>query len=72
MSRLRARDAGLAESELVLTRDELEALRDKLYVLECAIEDVRRDLLDDGDPAEALDWVIRSAEPLLTSPLPDA
>ena len=72
MSRLRARDAGLAETELVITRTELEDLRDKLYVLECAIEDVRRDLPDGGDPAEALEWIIRSAEPLIGTPLGDS
>ena len=69
VSRLRSRDAGLTETELVITRAELEDLRDKLYVLECAIEDARRDLEQDGDPLEALTWIIASAEPLLGSPL---
>lgn len=69
ISRLRARDAGLAETELVITRAELDELRDKLYVLECAVEDARRDLAAGGDPTEALDWVIESAVPLFATPL---
>lgn len=69
ISRLRARDAGLAETELVITRGELDELRDKLYVLECAIDDVRRDVGDGDDPRDALDWVLQAAEPLLGSTL---
>jgi hypothetical protein len=69
IGRLRARDAGLAESELIVTRSELEALRDKLFVLECAIDDVRRDVADGDDPAIALQWVIQAAEPLLGTTL---
>jgi hypothetical protein len=69
LARVRARDTGLAESELVVTRAELDELRDKLYVLECAIDDVRRDLDDGGDPQEALEWVIEAAEPLLGAQL---
>jgi hypothetical protein len=49
----------------VITREELEELRDRLYVLECAVDDARRDLAGGGDPGEALDWVLRSAEPVL-------
>lgn len=59
----------MAETELVITRRELEELRDKLYVLECAVEDARRDIAADGDPAEALAWVIESAVPLFATPL---
>ncbi len=69
ISRLRAQEAGLAESELVITRRELEELRDKLFVLECAIEDARRDLGDGGEAREALEWVIDAAMPLLGVPL---
>jgi len=72
ISRLRARDAGLAESELIVTRTELEELRDKLYVLECALDDARRDLAEGDDPAQALRWVIESAEPLLGTTLGEA
>lgn len=59
----------MAETELIITRGELEELRDKLYVLECAVDDARRDLAAGGDPAEALDWVIESAVPLFATPL---
>lgn len=69
ISRLRAQDAGLAETELVITRTELEDLRDRLYVLECTIGDVRRDLAEGDDPRIALDAVIEAAEPLFGTPL---
>lgn len=69
ISRLRAKDAGLAESELIVTRAELDDLRDKLYVLECALDDARRDLDEGDDPARALRWVVESAEPLLGTTL---
>lgn len=71
MSRLRARDAGLAEHELVITRRELDDLRDKLYVLECAIADVRQDLADGEDLAQAIGWILEAAEPLVAVPLGD-
>ena len=68
-NRRRATELGLSESELVLTRTELDQLRDALYVLEAAVEDVDRDLADGGDdPAEvrrALDWLLAAARPLL-------
>ena len=69
MSRLRAQDAGLAEDQLVVARTELEALRDKLFVLECAIADARRDLAEGDDPGPILDDVMAAAEPLFGSPL---
>ncbi|MEY2433424.1 MAG: hypothetical protein QOC92_3149 [Acidimicrobiaceae bacterium] len=52
-----------------MTRDELDALRDRLYVLEAAIEDVERDL--EGSPtkqeyAEALDWLLDACRPLVS------
>lgn len=45
----------------------MDELRDKLYVLECAVEDVRRDL--GGAPAkadyvDAVRWLIDAATPL--------
>lgn len=72
VSRLRAQDAGLAESELVVTRTELDDLRDRLFVLECAVADARRDLADGDDPAEVLEGVMAAAEPLFGTPLGDA
>lgn len=69
----RAAELGLSESELVMTRNELEELRDALYVLEAAVEDVERDLADAGDdPVElrrALAWLLDAARPLVRTPL---
>lgn len=52
-----------------MARAELDQLRDALYVLEAAVEDVDRDLAAaDGDPEEmqrALDWLLQAARPLL-------
>jgi hypothetical protein len=53
-----------------MARDELEQLRDALYLVEAATEDVERDLAEGGDdPAEvrrALDWLLEAVRPLLT------
>ena len=43
-ARQRAQELGLGEHELVVTREELETTRDRLYVLGCVVEDVQRDL----------------------------
>lgn len=66
-SRRRAAELGLGESELVMARGELEDLKDKLYVLETAIEDVEHDLAESDAPADvraALDWLLTAARPL--------
>ena len=39
-ARRRSAELGLSEGELVVTRAELESVRDRLYVLLCAVEDV--------------------------------
>lgn len=71
ISRLRAAEAGLSEQELVVARAELDDLRDRLYVLECAVDDARRDL-SEGDAAErVLGEVLAAAEPLFGIPLGD-
>jgi hypothetical protein len=67
-ARRRAAELGLGESELVVTRRELDELRDALYVLEAAVEDVDRDLATGGGPAElqdAVDWLLAAARPLV-------
>ena len=66
----RSKELGLSETELVVTRDELERLRDALYVLEAAVQDVDQDLAVDGqtDPDEvkrSLDWLLAAARALL-------
>ena len=54
-----------------MTRDELERLRDALYVVEAAVQDVEHDLApDDGPPdpqdvRRALDWLLAAVRPLL-------
>ena len=52
-----------------MARAELDQLRDALYVLEAAVEDVERDLAATADdPAEvrrSLDWLLDAARPLL-------
>jgi hypothetical protein len=59
------------ELKLVMTRTELDQLHDALYVLACAVQDVRRDLEDNARPTarelgEMLRWILDCAEPLDT------
>ena len=66
-ARRRATELGLTESELVVTRGELDDLKDKLYVLEAAVSDVDRDLAEADTPDDvraALDWLLTAARPL--------
>ncbi len=66
-ARQRATEVGLSEHELVLTRTEIDSLRDRLYVLEAAVEDVERDLAGSptkADCLEAIDWLLDAARPL--------
>jgi hypothetical protein len=46
-ARLRATELGLGEHELVITREELESLRDRLFLLACAVEDIEREQRDE-------------------------
>jgi hypothetical protein len=65
----------LAESELVVTRAELDELHDLLYVLEAAVEDVERDLSSATTATEyheAVDWLLDAARPLVARRLGDA
>jgi hypothetical protein len=43
-TRRRALELGLGEHELVVTRTELESIRDRLFVLEETLKDAQRDL----------------------------
>ena len=66
VARQRSTELGLSESELIVARAALDDLKDRLYVLEAAIEDVERDLADDEpDLRQALDWLLEAAKPLL-------
>jgi hypothetical protein len=73
VSRQRASELELSENELVMTREELDALKDQIYVLHCALTDARHDL---GKPRhtkesikEILDWVMEAAEPVASASL---
>jgi hypothetical protein len=69
-ARRRARELRLGDDELIVARRELDDLRDAVYVLACAVEDVDRDLAEASDPADpaevrsALDWLLAAARPL--------
>lgn len=69
-ARAKAARHGLDESELIVVRSELEQLRDELYVLQCAVEDVERDISATSTLAEmreGLEWVLVAARPLQTT-----
>ena len=75
MRRQRATEVGLAEGELVVTRAELDALHDLLYVLEAAVEDVEHDLAQATTVTEVRDaarWLLDAARPLTRHRVGDA
>lgn len=66
--RQRLADLGLSESELVVARRDLDALRDAIFVLEAAVADVDADLAASRSPADveaALEWLLAAARPLV-------
>lgn len=70
MARQRAGELNLSENELVITRTELDKLRDQIFVLRCAIADVEGDLDPRTDPTTrdykaALKWLLEAARPLI-------
>jgi hypothetical protein len=71
-ARRRAAEVGLSEHELIVARAELDALYDRLYVLECAIEDVERDLTPSAtkrDYQDAVEWLLEAAKPVVSGRL---
>ena len=67
-ARQRATRHGLDESDVIVARAERDELRDRLFVLRCAVDDVGRDL--EGTPtkqdyADAVRWLLDAAEPLV-------
>jgi hypothetical protein len=68
VARQRGRELELSDGELVVARAALDELRDDLYVLACAVDDVERDLADESlEPADlrrTLDWLLEAAKPL--------
>ena len=71
-SRQRANDHGLNEADLIVARTAIDQLRDDIYVLQCAVEDVERDLRVSDAEVEvrsALDWLLGAARPLVRTAL---
>jgi len=71
VARQRARELKLSEDQLTITRTALNDLHDALYVLACAVQDVRRDLEHNKKPTarelgEMLRWILDCADPLET------
>lgn len=67
-SRQRARELGLAESDLIVARRQVEGLDDLLFVLGCAIADVDNDIASDHSADQlrrSLDWLLEAARPVL-------
>ena len=70
VGRQRARELQLSETELIVTKSELDDLHDELYVLACAVEDTERDLAarrtraSAHDLDELLQWLLDAARPL--------
>lgn len=74
VARQRASELALSEDELVMTRSQLDVLRDQIYVLQCAIHDVEHDLDPTIDPTSrdfkaALVWLLAAAKPLIEEQL---
>ena len=59
-----------------MTRDELDALKDQIYVLHCALNDVQTDLASPRQTKETLlemlCWLIQAAEPIAAASLTPA
>jgi hypothetical protein len=73
VSRQRASELELSENELVMTREELDALKDQIYVLHCALTDARHDLAKPRHTKdsirEILEWVMDAAAPVASASL---
>ena len=71
MSRQRAAELELSENELVVTREELDNLKDLIFVLQCAVNDVRTDLASPRQTKETLadmvSWLLDAADPVTTA-----
>jgi hypothetical protein len=73
VARQRARELELSDGELVVARSELDALYDELYVLQCAVADIQRDLeheMSGADAKAALQWLLEAAVPLASRRVP--
>ncbi|MEJ6512940.1 MAG: hypothetical protein QNL08_06065 [Ilumatobacteraceae bacterium] len=70
VARQRASELALSEDELIITRTERDNLRDQIFVLRCAVQDVEQDLDPSIDPTTrdykaALSWLLDAARPLV-------
>jgi hypothetical protein len=66
VARQRSQELGLSEHELIVTRTALDELRDRLYELEAAIQDVEHDLAEgDEDLERMLRWLLAAAKPVV-------
>ncbi len=73
--RRRLSELGLSEAELIVTRRDLDDLRDAIYVLEAAIQDVERDIARSRTKADleaAVDWLLNSARPVVERSITDS
>ncbi|CAB4593497.1 unannotated protein [freshwater metagenome] len=73
MARQRATELQLSENELVVTRDELDSLKDQIFVLHCAVIDARTDLEAGKHTKDSLleiiQWLLDAADPVTTASL---
>jgi len=76
VARQRATELALSENELVIAREELDELKDQIYVLHCAVVDARRDLEKPRQTKESLTelitWLLEAAEPVTAASLSPA
>lgn len=75
-ARRQSASLGLGDGQLVVARAEIDALHDRLYALEAAVEDAERDVREAAAPTasdyrEALEWVLAAARPLLEQRIAD-
>jgi hypothetical protein len=73
VARQRATELELSENELVVTRDELDKLKDQIYVLHCAVIDARTDLAVGRHTKDSLlemvNWLLEAADPVAAASL---
>ena len=73
VARQRATELELSENELVVTRDELDTLKDQIYVLHCAVIDARTDLAVGRHTKDSLlemvNWLLEAADPVAAASL---
>ena len=68
-ARTRSVELNLGDHELVVTRGQIDELRDAAHVLAYAVDDTERDLAGTADPSKAelremLSWLLEAARPV--------